>query len=126
MSKKGAQAERRRSRRTYVTAPGALARLDGSLIARVTVRDVSATGAKIALAGPVGDLPEEFVLVLSRDGRAQRRCTMAWRTETGMGLRFNGNASVAVASGDGPQDEAPASASPPPAAAMPADTVLLD
>jgi PilZ domain-containing protein len=51
------------------------------------VHDVSETGARLAVAEPAG-LPEQFVLLLSRNGKAKRLCRAVWRTEDEVGVRF--------------------------------------
>jgi hypothetical protein len=49
--------------------------------------DVSGTGARLKTATPKV-LPDEFILLLSHDGRLYRRCTVAWRSAAGVGVRF--------------------------------------
>ena len=44
------------------------------------LQDVSAAGACISVA-EVGKIPDEFTLLLSHDGAAQRRCRVIWRKE---------------------------------------------
>lgn len=49
--------------------------------------DVSATGAKL-LSKVSSAVPQEFHLILSRDGRLRRQCQVVWRSETAIGVRF--------------------------------------
>lgn len=51
-----------------------------------TVRNMSTTGARIELAGPVG-LPPSFMLVIEAD-QFMRRCRPVWRQEQRIGLAF--------------------------------------
>jgi hypothetical protein len=48
---------------------------------------VSETGARLELESP-GDLPEEFWLLLSRDGKVRRRCEVVWQTGEQVGARY--------------------------------------
>jgi hypothetical protein len=50
--------------------------------------DVSAGGARLKVASS-GIVPEEFVLLLSQfDQSVHRRCAIAWREKTEVGVRF--------------------------------------
>ena len=49
--------------------------------------DASQEGAQLALADP-NSLPNEFILALSSDGAARRRCRVIWRTENQVGGEF--------------------------------------
>jgi hypothetical protein len=52
-----------------------------------TVADVSETGVRIELESP-GELPKEFWLLLSRDGKVRRRCELVWQTGEQVGARY--------------------------------------
>jgi hypothetical protein len=52
-----------------------------------TVRNMSASGAAVDLAGPIG-LPPSFTLRIERD-RFMRRCRAVWRHENRIGLAFD-------------------------------------
>jgi hypothetical protein len=52
-----------------------------------TVADVSETGARLELESP-GELPKEFWLLLSRDGKVRRRCEVVWQTGGQVGARY--------------------------------------
>ena len=59
-----------------------------------TIRDQSATGARVTIAldrtdmvAGVDDLPDKFTIVIQRD-RVSLDCTVAWRHAQSMGLRF--------------------------------------
>ena len=60
---------------------------DGSPLVACELCDVSATGAKIAIAKEVA-LPKSFVLSLSHDGHVRRKCTVAWQFSVVVGVRF--------------------------------------
>jgi hypothetical protein len=63
---------------------------DGKLIAGCHLCDVSATGARLALAAPeLAKVPEEFVLVLARRAKVHRRCRVVWRSDEELGVRFS-------------------------------------
>ncbi len=69
-------------------------RLQGSVAC--VVRDLSATGAQVDLKfsktsviSSVGQLPDQFVLILERE-RAEVQCETAWRRGESAGVRFVG------------------------------------
>jgi PilZ domain len=49
--------------------------------------DVSDSGARLKV-DPATELPADFILVLSRDKRLNRRCRMIWRDEGMVGATF--------------------------------------
>ena len=51
--------------------------------------DVSKSGAKIMLTGDV-EIPDQFMLLLSADGKTRRKCRVAWREGTRAGVEFLG------------------------------------
>jgi hypothetical protein len=80
-------AEKRKNLRRPITYPAFIDYGDG-LPARIcTLCDVSQQGAQLAVADPA-DVPEDFVLALSADGAARRRCRVVWRTENQIGVEF--------------------------------------
>ena len=62
---------------------------DGSPRKSCTLRDISASGARVGFAEPV-QCPTEFVLHLSDYGHVARKCVVVWRSETGqeVGVEF--------------------------------------
>jgi len=77
--------ERRRSPRRVVDYPVWLAL--GPAPRDCILHDVSDGGANLRL--PVAeDLPDEFVLLLTRDGSRNRRCRIVWRNAQQVGVRF--------------------------------------
>jgi hypothetical protein len=60
---------------------------DGTGSRDCRVMDVSAGGARIAIEEPAS-LPPEFVLALSGQGGASRRCHVVWTTDKEVGVKF--------------------------------------
>jgi hypothetical protein len=54
-----------------------------------TVLDVSDGGARIMLSSQTC-VPDEFWLVLTRDGTRRRRCQVAWRSDDQIGVSYVG------------------------------------
>jgi hypothetical protein len=79
--------EKRRNLRRAVTYPAFLDFGDGSPMRECRLCDASQEGAQLTVAEPKS-LPEEFILVLSSDGAARRRCRVAWRTDAQVGVEF--------------------------------------
>lgn len=53
--------------------------------------DASDHGGKIAFPD-VEKVPDKFILLLTEDGKAARKCEVAWRSDKEIGLRFLGKA----------------------------------
>ncbi|MGE3148159.1 MAG: PilZ domain-containing protein [Pseudorhodoplanes sp.] len=51
------------------------------------ISDVSDTGARL-IVDQVDNVPEDFVLHLTRDGRTRRKCHVIWRSENQVGIEF--------------------------------------
>ena len=60
---------------------------DGAWARKCRVLDISQSGAKLALED-VGELPKNFILMLSERGGPKRRCRLVWRTDDQMGVQF--------------------------------------
>jgi hypothetical protein len=80
-------AEKRRNLRRTITYPAFIDFGDGSPVLECTLCDASQDGAQLAVADPKR-IPDEFILALSADGAARRRCRVAWRTEAQIGVEF--------------------------------------
>lgn len=78
--------EQRSSRRTRVLKEAKLAFGGGAI--SCTVRNISESGAQLAVESPLG-IPAEVTLVISAEGFS-RRCRVIWRTSTRIGVRFVG------------------------------------
>jgi hypothetical protein len=77
----------RRSPRHVVSAPGMIYDVQGNPIMSCTVRDISATGARVDLAHDAA-LPKSFLLSLTKDGNVRRKCSVAWQLATVAGIHF--------------------------------------
>ena len=51
------------------------------------IADISETGARLVLAKEC-DLPERFILLLTRRGEARRLCRLVWRDGLAAGVAF--------------------------------------
>jgi hypothetical protein len=81
-------ADKRKSRRQPLDRRAWLhAEENGALIVECTIINMSETGAKLVLKG-AADLPEQFILRLSADGRVARKCRIAWESGSEMGVQF--------------------------------------
>jgi hypothetical protein len=78
--------EKRAVPRRRVLKHGTLAFLGGGSI-DCTVRNISATGARVDITNPIG-LPEAFTLVIESD-RFMRRCHAVWSSEQRIGVAFD-------------------------------------
>jgi hypothetical protein len=65
--------------------------IDGTWCRKCRLIDVSNTGARIELTGPVADLTEFFLLLTTFGDPVFRRCTREWVEGTLMGVSFNKN-----------------------------------
>jgi hypothetical protein len=81
------QKDKRRARRQDVVYPVAIENpADGSSIPCV-IQDISETGAKLGLKDTAA-IPDEFLLHLSGNRQARRRCLLIWRGDHAIGVRF--------------------------------------
>lgn len=55
---------------------------------RCVVWDMSDSGARLAIACPVADVPHKFQLVLTSDGSVRRDCEVVWTNTRFVGVRF--------------------------------------
>jgi hypothetical protein len=79
--------EKRKSLRRSVRQPAVILNNNGSILGSCTILDVSASGAKLQPRAPT-EVPDDFILVLSKDAQVRRRCKIAWRSEAAIGVRF--------------------------------------
>jgi hypothetical protein len=81
------QAElRRKPRRNFHYNASVL--LDGTSPPRpCAIADISETGARIMLEREC-ELPERFILLLTRSGEARRHCRLVWRDGLSAGVEF--------------------------------------
>lgn len=60
---------------------------DGAKPRPCTISDISHTGARLMLEND-DPLPDRFILLLTRNGGARRRCRLVWRTGMTVGVEF--------------------------------------
>lgn len=53
--------------------------------------DTSDSGGKITIPN-AGKVPDNFILLLTENGAAARKCAVAWRKDNEIGVRFLGKA----------------------------------
>jgi hypothetical protein len=58
----------------------------GHAVIDCVLRNVSATGACLEVASPIG-IPDDFTLIIKSDNTS-RRCHVAWRAAQRIGVRF--------------------------------------
>jgi hypothetical protein len=105
--------ERRRSPRQNLGRDVLMYFEDGKPIGACHLCDVSATGARLAMAPHVlAKLPEEFILVLAKQAKVHRRCRVVWRGHDAIGVRFSTRASVKMRSPGAANSAASAERSP--------------
>jgi hypothetical protein len=80
------QNNRRRKQRVPFACPVAVF-VDGKLIGECTIQDISESGIRFTVPEET-DLPVEFTLVLSRNGRVRRECQKIWRNGRDVGAVF--------------------------------------
>ena len=79
--------DKRKKLRRSISYP-AFIDLGGDLApVRCTLCAASQEGAQLAVEDPNG-LPNEFILALSSDGAARRRCRVVWRADGQIGVEF--------------------------------------
>jgi hypothetical protein len=79
--------ENRKDLRRFVRQPAMMVNRDGSILGSCTMLDVSASGAKLQPRAPV-EVPDDFILVLSKNGHVLRQCRLVWRSEAAIGVQF--------------------------------------
>ena len=79
--------ERRKSARRYVRQGVRLVSADGAPLGVCVMHDLSATGACLGTK-TAGALPDNFILLLSHDGRLRRLCSVVWRSDDLLGVEF--------------------------------------
>ena len=78
---------RRKSVRRAIGYGATIVAPDASWTRKCRVIDISESGAKLALEEP-GELPRDFVLVLSERGGPKRRCHVVWQMGDELGVEF--------------------------------------
>lgn len=79
--------EKRKARRSSLERRAWIDLGDGSSMVECLLRDISDTGAKLLFTAPK-ELPDQFILRLSMDGRVARKCRVAWKSGNEIGVAF--------------------------------------
>jgi hypothetical protein len=79
--------DQRRSRRNQVNQYARIVGANGSTASFCTMLDVSASGARLRL-NDIIEVPEQFTLLLSRNGQVRRRCKLVWQRGDEVGVLF--------------------------------------
>ena len=79
--------DKRKSQRKPIERHAWLDRANGSPLVECVLGNMSDTGAKL-LFTELPELPDQFILRLSVDGRVARKCRVAWKTDKEMGVQF--------------------------------------
>lgn len=61
----------------------------GALPSPCSISDISDAGVRLKLPNDL-DIPTEFILLLTVDGRTRRRCRVVWRDQGLVGAEFIG------------------------------------
>jgi len=77
----------RKSRRKPMHCTAWAYSTDRSVLHLCMVSDASEEGGCLTIATP-NDTPDEFTLLLKRDGSIYRRCRVIWRSRRQMGVQF--------------------------------------
>lgn len=81
-------AENRVSKRRLINHGARIAGLDGSELQSCRIIDISGTGARLGVLQPE-ELPDQFLLLLSHDGKLRRLCAVVWRRDKAIGVQFS-------------------------------------
>jgi hypothetical protein len=79
--------ECRKSMRRFVRQGATMICADGSGLGTCLMIDISGAGARLKIDASDA-LPDEFILLLSHNGKLRRGCTVAWRSGNAVGVRF--------------------------------------
>jgi hypothetical protein len=69
--------------------------VEGAQPRTATVADISQSGARLDVPEATA-IPDRFILLLSKNGSAQRLCRVVWRSETQLGVHFERAAGSSV------------------------------
>jgi hypothetical protein len=84
----GGQKDQRKSRRRPMrrTAEVLLGANERPILC--VIWDMSESGARLAFARPLLNLPSSFTLLLDKDGKVQRKCESVWTDARHVAVRF--------------------------------------
>lgn len=83
-----ARRETRRSKRKAFEYVGLLDFCDGEVPRPCQVRDISSGGARLIVFTDTNAIPDTFNLLFSASAKVRRRCRVAWRSPTEVGVQF--------------------------------------
>ena len=83
-------ADLRKHRRKPFQLIGRICTDDLSLPYDCLLNDISDGGARLTLKSEDESVPEEFMLLLSRNEKIRRHCRIAWRDGAMLGVKFIG------------------------------------
>jgi PilZ domain len=78
--------ERRKAARQVLQLNAIIERAPNLLPLSCLIVDMSVTGARIS--APDTALPNDFTLLLSREGPVRRNCKVVWRRDSTVGVQF--------------------------------------
>jgi PilZ domain len=81
------KAEMRRHRRQTLSYPAWIILGPDTKPIKCLLSDISNSGAKLGISDDQ-ELPDEFILLLSSQGRTRRKCRVIWRQAGRMGVEF--------------------------------------
>jgi hypothetical protein len=81
------RSDTRKSTRRHVHNGARMVGADGSALGLCMMADLSAGGACLQVEAPDA-LPDKFILLLSHTGRLRRMCSVTWRAENSIGVKF--------------------------------------
>ena len=79
--------ENRVSKRRLINHGARIAALDGIELQSCRIIDISGAGARLGVLRPEA-LPDQFLLLLSHDGKLYRLCSVVWRRDKAIGVQF--------------------------------------
>jgi hypothetical protein len=79
--------ERRKNPRVEWSSPATIRRLDGHMVCRCVLGDLSDGGAKIT-GVTASAIPDQFMLRVDRGLNGVRKCQVLWRSADELGLVF--------------------------------------
>jgi PilZ domain-containing protein len=79
--------EFRKKKRHFIAHGARIVLADSSLLENCRIIDISDTGARLEVKN-LDAVPDQFILLLSYDGRLRRQCSVVWRSETAIGIEF--------------------------------------
>jgi hypothetical protein len=79
--------DKRRSPRKKINTLGFLYTAEGWPLGECRIKDISTGGARL-VCSLSDEVPPEFLLAFSRDGKVRRRCEVRWRKDKECGVRF--------------------------------------